>query len=83
MWLEREFVVVEFVPDGTKLVCLTRIGSQQVLKNATRRVRNVSIRDRNVLVFHLPKPQEDFGPSSMVGAYSMSNRALFLTLALV
>src|ERR1043165_5666416 len=45
MWFEREIVFGEFVPDGIKLVYLTRVGLQQVLKNPTRSKRNVGVFD--------------------------------------
>jgi len=52
MWFEREIVFRELVPHGVELVYFARIRLQQVLKNATRRSRNIRIFDCNVLVLH-------------------------------
>src|ERR1043165_9630430 len=52
MWFEGDIVFGEFVPDGVELVHLTRIGLQQVLKNAIRSTGNFGVFDSNILVLH-------------------------------
>src|ERR1044072_2780966 len=53
MWFERKILRAEFMPDGVELVCFTRVSLHEVLENAGRSNRNVSVVDSNFFVVHI------------------------------